>query len=150
MNPKAEEIRQKMLRVRTDIDDDVDELMVAAKTFVDWKTYVRSAPWATAGLAVALGFLVVPTKKNVGAMTHSFGKLEGSEVVANVGRQQKPSLLTNIAGNLAATILRLAVTQLGRQATSMLAGSGGGAANPRHSTTAEDSARKDNFQDSNL
>lgn len=122
MNDKAEEIRQRMLQVRNDIDGDVDELVVAAKALVDWKEYVRSAPWATAGLACALGFMIVPAKKKMVSVGEAVNQFNGSSKPATVIAAKKPSLLRVVAGNLAATTLRIAVAQVATHASSVLSG----------------------------
>jgi hypothetical protein len=48
--------------LRGQLDNDVEEVVDSAKEFTDWRTYVRSYPWACVGVAAAIGYLVVPSR----------------------------------------------------------------------------------------
>lgn len=58
----AEEIQRQMRRVRTELGDDVQDLMASAKVMTDWHSYVRAYPWLCVGAAAVAGYLIVPGK----------------------------------------------------------------------------------------
>lgn len=51
-----------MARIRTRAHRKAERLSEETKHFLDWKHYVRLFPWATVGLAAAVGFWLVPKK----------------------------------------------------------------------------------------
>jgi len=57
---ESDEIRQKMAQIRRDLHEDVREVVAGAEAATDWRRYVRSYPWASVGVATAVGFLAVP------------------------------------------------------------------------------------------
>ena len=57
---ESDEIRQKMAQIRRDLHEDVREVVAGAGAATDWRRYVRSYPWASVGVAAAVGFLAVP------------------------------------------------------------------------------------------
>jgi hypothetical protein len=58
----AEHIQHRMHDLRGQLDNDVEEVVDSAMEFTDWRTYVRSYPWACVGVAAAIGYLVVPSR----------------------------------------------------------------------------------------
>ena len=44
---------------------DAEQVAQSARAMTDWTFYVRKFPWATAALAAAAGFLLVPKKQQV-------------------------------------------------------------------------------------
>lgn len=58
-NPSAEELRQKMARVRSKQPKRVAEMHAQAERLTDWREYVRSSPQASAAISAAAGFFVV-------------------------------------------------------------------------------------------
>jgi len=63
MSDSADEIRQRMDRVRREVGDDVRGIVETARTLSDWRYHVRHHPWICVGAALALGFLVVPRRR---------------------------------------------------------------------------------------
>lgn len=59
----ADDIRQRMAELRRELASDVQEVSRSAREMTDPKFYLRRFPWAMAGAAVAVGFLLVPKKK---------------------------------------------------------------------------------------
>jgi len=57
---ETDEIRRKMAQIRRDLHEDVREVVAGAEAATDWRRYVRSYPWASVGVATAVGFLAVP------------------------------------------------------------------------------------------
>jgi hypothetical protein len=59
---RVAEIRRRMAQIRSDLDEDVEQIVENAKVMADWRHYWRSYPWACLGLAAAVGYLIVPSK----------------------------------------------------------------------------------------
>jgi hypothetical protein len=60
--PEIDEIRRRMAQIRRDLHADVQGVVEGAEAATDWRRYVRSYPWATLGLALTVGYLVVPRR----------------------------------------------------------------------------------------
>ncbi len=52
-----------MAKIRRELHEDVRGVVASAEAVTDWKHYVRTYPWLAVGLAVAVGFLVVPKRR---------------------------------------------------------------------------------------
>lgn len=65
----AIDIERQMKQVRRDLDNQVDELVDNARQITeqitDWRSYVAAHPWISLGVAVAAGYLVIPTRVSV-------------------------------------------------------------------------------------
>ncbi len=61
----AEEIQQQMRAVRSELRDDVQEIVANARVLADWRYYVQTYPWLCVGAAAAAGYLLVPPRVNV-------------------------------------------------------------------------------------
>jgi hypothetical protein len=57
---ESDEIQQQMARIRRELHQDVSEVVAGAEAAADWRRYVRAYPWAAVGIALAVGYLVVP------------------------------------------------------------------------------------------
>lgn len=64
---EADSIQLKMLEVRRDLDDDVQEIAEGVRDLVEWRTYVRRYPLVCLGSAFLLGCVIVPRSRNRGA-----------------------------------------------------------------------------------
>lgn len=60
-----EAIRNRMESLRDGISQEAIRVRRTAQEAVDWRTYVKRYPIATAGLALAVGYMLVPTKSKV-------------------------------------------------------------------------------------
>lgn len=61
----ANEIQRQMDAVRQDIDEDVEELVEEAKSFFDWRDYVRAQPLAAVGIAAVVGYALIPKRNQI-------------------------------------------------------------------------------------
>lgn len=61
----VDQIRRRMAELRRDLSLDVREVGRSARAMADWTFYVRRFPWATAALAAAVGYMLIPKKKEV-------------------------------------------------------------------------------------
>jgi hypothetical protein len=60
--PLDDTIQARMQGIRSEIDQDLEDVSASARSIVDWKHYVKAYPWACLGAAAALGFLIVPKR----------------------------------------------------------------------------------------
>lgn len=65
MSDSAEDIRRQMQDLRRSATDEMKEFVDSAKTLTDWRYHVKHHPWICMGAAVALGYFVVPRKRQV-------------------------------------------------------------------------------------
>lgn len=61
----AEAIRKRMAELRSELASDVRDVKRSAQEMANPLYYVRRFPWATAAAAAAIGYLLVPKKKQV-------------------------------------------------------------------------------------
>lgn len=59
----ADDLQVRMSQLRSELRADVSRTSAAAKQLTDWRYYVRQFPWASAGTVAALGFMLVPRKR---------------------------------------------------------------------------------------
>lgn len=60
---EIDEIRRKMARIRRELHEDVRDVVESAEAVSDWRHYIRAYPWASLGVALAVGYLVVPKRR---------------------------------------------------------------------------------------
>jgi hypothetical protein len=58
-----DDIRRQMALIRHDLHEDFSAAVGGAGKVIDWRTFIRNAPWVSSGLAFAVGYLVVPRRK---------------------------------------------------------------------------------------
>ena len=57
------EIQQRMARIRREMHKDVQGAVRGAQSLTDWRNLLANHPWAGLGIAMGLGYLIVPRKK---------------------------------------------------------------------------------------
>jgi hypothetical protein len=57
------EIQRRMAQVRHELHEDVREAVKGAQELTDWRSQVRNHPWLALGAAVAVGYLIVPRRR---------------------------------------------------------------------------------------
>lgn len=148
----VEEIRSQMRAIRRDLRENVKEIVVGASQIFDWKSYVRSFPWASVAAAAVLGYLLVPRRKeSPPALVETRDSLDNlaREVKAAVAPPPPPSfnlvgMLLPLLGSMA---MRLGTTYLTRMGTGLLdqfisPGSPGVSARPGRSAGASSTTRR--------
>jgi hypothetical protein len=55
-------IRQRMEGVRCDLDKDVQGIVEGVREMRDWRSYVRTYPWACVGATLAVGYWIAPRR----------------------------------------------------------------------------------------
>jgi len=58
----VDQIRRRMAEIRRELHEDVREVVASAEAVTDWRRYIRMYPWAALGVAVAVGYLIVPRR----------------------------------------------------------------------------------------
>ena len=57
------EIQRRMAQVRRELHEDVREAVKGAQELTDWRSQVRNHPWLALGAATAVGYLIVPRRR---------------------------------------------------------------------------------------
>jgi hypothetical protein len=112
--PEIDEIRWRMAQIRLELHQDVEGVVEGAEAATDWRGYVRSYPWASVGLALAVGFLIVPRRHRTPATIVAAPALTDGGVQVEIPRRLEPerprgrSLLGAAFGMLAPVVVRAA------------------------------------------
>lgn len=61
----ADQLRREMALVRRELGADITGVAAQARELTDWRSYIDKAPWVSAAVATAVGFMVVPRKLKV-------------------------------------------------------------------------------------
>jgi hypothetical protein len=61
-SPEIDDIRRQMAQIRRDLDSDVQGVVEGVESVTDWRRIVRNYPWACVGVALAVGYFIVPRK----------------------------------------------------------------------------------------
>lgn len=64
-NSTADELQKQMRAVRSEMGEDVQEIVANARVLSHWQYYVRTYPWVCVGAAAAIGYLLVPQKMHI-------------------------------------------------------------------------------------
>jgi hypothetical protein len=102
---EVEEIRRRMAQIRREMHEDVQGVVASAETATDWRSYVRSYPWLSLGLAVAAGFLIVPRRPPTVVPPVAM-PVESQDRVAQ--RERRAGLLGAMAGMVVPVLTRAA------------------------------------------
>lgn len=60
----ADALQRQMQQVRAEMREDVREMVASAREMTDWTWYVRTYPWFCLGAAAAVGYLVIPARRD--------------------------------------------------------------------------------------
>jgi len=120
----ATEIQEEMRRVRSELRDDVREVVGGAKVMSDWRYYVRTYPWLCVGAAVAVGYLATPNKPQIiqpnAKALAKLAKEHNLVVEKNPTPQKKETLAQSIFGLAANMAVRGIMGYAGQQLGKML------------------------------
>jgi len=61
--PETEAILRRMVEVRRDLDEGVQEIVESSRDLGEWRHYVRSYPWTCLGIACVIGYVIVPRRR---------------------------------------------------------------------------------------
>ncbi|MCA9077888.1 MAG: hypothetical protein KDA93_22865 [Planctomycetaceae bacterium] len=112
-------IRHEMDRIRGNLPADVDGLMSNAQQLVDWRHYVQTYPWASLGVATALGYFAVPRKLEIQSPdAETLEKLakENRLVVQHSPKgEEKKGVMVSMANLMGNMLLRAGMAYVGQQ-----------------------------------
>ena len=80
--PDIDEIRKKMAQIRRDLHSDVQSVVQGAEAATDWRRFIRGYPWASIGVALAVGYLIVPRRHRALGTTINLAPAEIARAVA--------------------------------------------------------------------
>ncbi len=63
-SPETEAILRRMVEVRRDLDEGVQEIVESARDLGEWSHYVKSYPWICMGIACVIGYVIVPQRRS--------------------------------------------------------------------------------------
>lgn len=110
----AEEIQRRMARIRRDLNTGVGDIVHSARVMSRWQYYVQNYPWVCVAAAVALGYLVVPSRVEV--------IRPDPEVLAKLVQEQRLRVRTEgeprARGGLLASLATVAASMLVRNLAS--------------------------------
>lgn len=99
---EIDDLRRQMAQIRRELHDDVKGVVEGAEAATDWRRYIRSYPWASLGVALAIGYLVVPRRQRDRTTTINVDPAEIARAVAaetpRVIEKEKPG--RGIVGSL--------------------------------------------------
>jgi hypothetical protein len=109
--PEIDDIRRKMAQIRRDLHADVQGVVQGAEAATDWRRFIRGYPWASMGVALAVGYVIVPRRQK--APTLQLAPAEIARAVATEApsapepeKKQGKGLLGTAFGLLAPIALR--------------------------------------------
>ncbi len=113
---ESDEIRRKMALIRRELHQDVREVVASAEAVADWRRYLRMFPWATVGVAFAIGYLIVPKRKRTlsldaatqAELVGARAALEAAPPIVVTEKPRRPSLIGSVFGAVAPIAWRLA------------------------------------------
>jgi len=124
--PAAEEIQRQMRDVRSELRNDVQDLVENARVMTDWHYYVRSYPWLCLGAAAAVGYLLVPSRVQVlkpdPQMLAELVRQHQVSVKAEVKPQPSAGLLGGLVNMAAGAALQGAMAIASQQVNQFLQG----------------------------
>ncbi len=131
---EQEQLRRRMKRLRKAIVAQADDVVSEARRITDWRHHYGKMPWAWMSAAAAVGFLVVPRKKEppVKLTPEQVAEVAKANVEMAFDRPPRPSIARVLAGHLGKTALNAAV----KFATDRIS-----AAGEQRPTPAEDESR---------
>ena len=79
------EIQQRMAQIRREMHKDVQGAVRGAQSLTDWRNLLANHPWAGLGIAMGLGYLIVPRKKTelrAGDVSTAHALVEANQALA--------------------------------------------------------------------
>ena len=124
--PAADDIERQMRALRSDLREEVQEIVDNARVMTDWHYYVRSYPWLCLGAAAALGYILVPPRVQVvkpdAAMLADLVRQHQVDVKTEVKPQPAQGLIGSLMNMAAGVALQGAMAVASRQLNQFLEG----------------------------
>ncbi len=97
----ANSIRGRMEAMRSEMDEEVQEIVNDVRSYFDWRSYVRKSPWICLTAAFAAGYLVVPKKKLAKSAQPEQTRLTADSTRAATTNGRAGGALLTLLGNMA-------------------------------------------------
>lgn len=118
-----------MDELRSDLGDNVEEIVDSARTLSDWRHYVSTFPWACMAGAAALGFLIVPKRIEMVSpdadALEELAKRNKLVVKSNPKPQAKSGMTGAMFSFLANAAMRGAMAYVGQNVGKLMGSAGG-------------------------
>ena len=122
--PSGEQIQQEMRQVRSELGDDVHEIVSNARVMADWQYYVRRHPWLCLGAAAVAGYLLVPRRLEVirpdAKSLLELAKRDKLVIHVENPAAKRGGILSGLAGALAAAVAQGGMAILSQQLNQLL------------------------------
>ena len=83
------ELQRRMAQIRREMHEDVQGAVRGAQSLTDWRSIVGSHPWAALGVAIGVGYLLVPHRKAEPQSTPGFACSTAHAVRRELRRPRK-------------------------------------------------------------
>lgn len=115
----AEQIQNQMQQVRTDLRQNVQELVDSAREMTVWQRYVQAYPWTCLGVAAVAGYFIVPSRGRLPAPdAQMLADLVDAQVAKQLSEKSKPA--GGVMSSMVSGALGMAVNGLLTQGASFL------------------------------
>ncbi|MEZ6113913.1 MAG: hypothetical protein R3C99_23315 [Pirellulaceae bacterium] len=116
---EVRDVRQQMENIRRGLPDEVDGIVDTARLLVDWRHYVRSAPWPTLGAVAFAGYMAVPRRLEVSSPdVKTLEKLARKNELVVTQRPEattRPSVIDTFVSLTGNMLMRAALAYVGQQ-----------------------------------
>lgn len=114
-DPRISEIRSRMAALRRSLDGDVKQVADSARAMADWRYYPRRFPWASVAVAAAVGYFVIPKRKQIvspDAETTNVAERDGLVVKRKAKPHTTPRMVNSLIAMAAAGAMRVGTNYL--------------------------------------
>lgn len=106
---EIDDIRRQMALIRLDLHQDVSGVVVGAERAMNWRSYIQNAPWLAIGLGFALGYLVIPRRREPTSVEDVLRTVsKPPPVLKPAPKTEKPQERPKSSSGLAGTLIGLA------------------------------------------
>jgi hypothetical protein len=92
-DPSPDDLRQRMSQIRSASHGDVDTILDGLRQNLDWRYHLQRHPWAFAGAAALLGYLLIPKGRAKALLDTAGIKQLANELNLPLKSEQKKGLL---------------------------------------------------------
>lgn len=130
----SDAIRQRMRRLRVELNSEVEAAKTEASQMLDWKSYVAAHPWLCVGAAAAAGYFLAPKTERVLRLSDNqlkrLAKMGGVKVTAQSTGGESSSLFATATAAIGAIAGRAALSYVSRMIANQGLNHTGGEAAP--------------------
>jgi hypothetical protein len=107
---RADDIQRQMAEIRSQLHQDMREVVTVASIATDWRSYLRGYTWLAIGVAFASGYLLVPRRSRTSTVVVQPQAVveQPRQVVTRTDKAAKSSLIRWALGAIAPIAIRAA------------------------------------------